>query len=89
MANQRADPALSTHLDEVVPYWVATLAAGVCRAYGVPPTGATMSAIIEESYETAFRLFAADLAARGRISKKPAAKVAEDDNTADNGGEGK
>lgn len=89
MTNQRADPALTAHLEEVVPYWVATLAAGICRAYRVPPAEATMNAIIEESYETAFRLFTADLAVQGRIKKEPAATRAEDDNTADNGGEGK
>lgn len=59
-----AEPAFTAHLEGVVPYWVATLAAGVCRAYGMAPTMALMDSVVGESYETAWRLFLADEAGR-------------------------
>ena len=45
-----AEPAFTAHLEGVVPYWVATLAAGVCRAYGMAPTMALMDSVVGESY---------------------------------------
>ncbi|MEG0323274.1 MAG: hypothetical protein RR619_04695 [Raoultibacter sp.] len=78
MSNEpRADPVATTHYEEVVPYWLATLAVGVCRAYRVAPTVAAVDAIIEESYETAYRLFLEEAKAQGRIEEEPAATAAE------------
>lgn len=65
MSDPGADPALAAHMDEVVPLWVATLAVGLCRAYGIPPTAQVMDSIIEESYETAWGLFLAQAQRKG------------------------
>ena len=61
MSEPRADPAFAAHMDEVVPLWVVTLAVGLCRAYGVPPTAQMVDSIVEESYETAWGLFLAQV----------------------------
>lgn len=77
MNEPRAEPAFTAHLEEVVPLWVAVLAAGVCRAYGIPATAAAMDAIVSESYEEAFTLFLAQAEREGRIERQPAAKGAD------------